>query len=167
VPDKRHYKSANGIPPSSSSKKGFTLLELLLVMAIIGTLAAIAIPHYRYFKERINTKTAISEVKILELEILSFFVDHGGYPDSLADIGRGNFPDPWGNPYKYLKIAGGNIKGKGDLRKDHSMVPVNSDYDLYSMGADGDSKRPFTAKASWDDIVRCGNGNYIGLVSNY
>ena len=47
------------------------------------------------------------------------------------------------------------------------MVPVNSDYDLYSMGADGDSQTPFTAEASQDDIVRCGNGSYIGLVSNY
>jgi general secretion pathway protein G len=110
---------------------------------------------------------AVSEVKILESEILSYFIDNNEYPDSLADIGRENFLDPWGNPYQYLKIAGADLKGVGKLRKDHSMVPVNSDYDLYSVGKDGKSSTPFTAKASQDDIVRAGDGSYVGLVSNY
>jgi hypothetical protein len=35
------------------------------------------------------------------------------------------------------------------------------------MGKDGKSQAPFTAKASQDDIVRCGDGSYIGLVSKY
>jgi general secretion pathway protein G len=47
------------------------------------------------------------------------------------------------------------------------LVPVNSDYDLYSMGPDGDSKPPFTAKASRDDIVRASNGSWIGPVSEF
>lgn len=150
-----------------NSTLGFTLLELMLVLAIIGTLAAIAIPNYKYFKEQTKVDKAISDVKILESEILVYFTVQGKYPDSLADIGRDGFKDPWGNPYQYLKIEGGNIKGKGALRKDHAMVPVNSDYDLYSMGADGVSQAAFTAIASQDDIIRCGNGAFIGLVSNY
>ncbi len=47
------------------------------------------------------------------------------------------------------------------------MVPVNTDYDLYSMGKDGKSTSPFTAKASQDDIVRANNGGFLGLVSDY
>ena len=47
------------------------------------------------------------------------------------------------------------------------MVPVNSDFDLYSMGPDGDSRAPFTAKASRDDIVRASNGGFIGPVSEF
>ena len=75
--------------------------------------------------------------------------------------------DPWGNPFQYLRINGGNLKGKGSLRKDKSLVPVNSDFDLYSMGKDGVSVPPFTAKQSHDDIVRANNGGYIGLAADY
>jgi general secretion pathway protein G len=73
-------------------------------------------------------------------------------------------------PYRYLKIDGEDLKGSGkdqQMRKDHFMVPVNSDYDLYSMGPDGDSKAPFTATASRDDIVRANDGRYVGLASEY
>ena len=56
---------------------------------------------------------------------------------------------------------------EGHRRKDHSLVPVNSDYDLYSMGPDGDSQAPFTAQASRDDIVRASNGGYIGPVIEF
>jgi len=55
----------------------------------------------------------------------------------------------------------------GKRRKDHSLVPVNSDYDLYSMGPDGKSKPPFTARDSRDDIVRAANGGFIGPVSEF
>ena len=47
------------------------------------------------------------------------------------------------------------------------MVPVNSDYDLYSMGRDGKSNAPFTAKMSRDDIVRANDGQFVGLASEY
>ena len=46
------------------------------------------------------------------------------------------------------------------------MVPVNSDFDLYSMGKDGASASPFTAKSSQDDIVRAFNGGYYGKVAD-
>ena len=152
---------------AANSKHGFTLLELLLVLAIIGTLATIATPSFVKHRESARAARAVSEIKILESEILSYFIDRGEYPDSLDVIGRGTFRDPWGNPYQYLKIAGSSMKGIGKLRKDHSMVPVNTDYDLYSRGKDGESQAPFSAQMSQDDIVRCGNGSYIGLVSNY
>lgn len=57
--------------------------------------------------------------------------------------------------------------GNGKVRKDHNLVPLNTDYDLYSMGEDGASVSPLTAKASRDDIVRANNGRYVGLASDY
>jgi general secretion pathway protein G len=75
--------------------------------------------------------------------------------------------DPWKNPYQFLRIDGAGLKGLGALRKDKSLVPVNTDYDLYSTGKDGASQPPFTAKASEDDIVRANNGRYIGLADKY
>ena len=121
---------------------------------------------YLSYRERARVIVAVADMKTIELAVLNFATDNGGQlPDSLADIGKAGMLDPWGNPYRYLRIAGGDAKGKGAMRKDHFMVPVNSDFDLYSMGRDGASMSPFTAKASRDDIVRAYNGGYYGLVS--
>lgn len=52
-------------------------------------------------------------------------------------------------------------------RKDHNLVPLNTDYDLYSSGPDGASVGPLTAKASRDDILRANNGRFVGPASAY
>lgn len=145
---------------------GFTLLEIMIATCIIGVLVGIAIPNYLGYRERARVAVAVTDLKNIEKSIINFFTTNDAYPDSLADIGLDGFRDPWTNPYQYLRIDGGSINGKGNLRKDHFMVPVNTDFDLYSMGKDGDSKPPFTAKASQDDIVRAFNGSYYGMVSD-
>jgi general secretion pathway protein G len=157
------------ICPSLSAKfnrkKGFTLLELMIVVAIIGTLAAIAVPNYRGYVERAKYTTVIFGMNQIEKKIKLFVINSGRLPLNLAEIGLGNIQDPWGTPYQYLNIS--TVKGKGKLRKDHANNPVNSDYDLYSKGPDGKSVSPFTAKASRDDIVRANDGAYLGRVSDY
>ena len=93
--------------------------------------------------------------------------------------------DPWGNPYQYLRIDSSGVPGAGgpggggpggggpgggglgQVRKDKNLVPINSDYDLYSMGRDGQSVSPLTAEPSRDDVVRASNGSYIGLAERY
>jgi general secretion pathway protein G len=151
-----------GVPP----KGGFTLMEILVSFAIAATLAAIAIPQYISYLERARVARAISEVKNIEKAVYNYFGDHDEFPDSLSQVGFGGLQDPWAHAYRYLRIDGGS-PGKGGMRKDHSLVPVNSDFDLYSLGRDGASQAPFTAKSSQDDIVRANNGGYVGLVSNY
>ncbi len=146
---------------------GFTLIEIMVVIAIIGTLAAISIPNYMSYIDRSEKSDAISDIRTIEIAISEYVLENGELPDSLDDVGLGDLKDPWGNPYEYLRIDGGDVKGKGKLRKDHSMVPVNTDYDLYSKGKDGKSQTPFTAKASQDDIVRANDGGFLGLVSDY
>ena len=149
--------------------RGFTLIELMIVIAILATLAGIAVPVFASYVDRARITRAKIEIKNISQEIQAFFVDHGRYPDNLTEIGMGDMPAPYGNPYQYLPSKLGK-NGKpivANMRKDHNLVPVNTDFDLYSMGKDGKSVAPFTAKASKDDIVRANNGQYIGLVSGY
>ena len=145
---------------------GFTLIEVMVCVCIIGVLSAIATPFYLGYRERARVAVAIADLKTIEAAIFNFFADNAAMPDTLAQVGMGNFLDPWGNRYAYLRIHGGDGKGKGKLRKDHFMVPVNTDFDLYSIGKDGKSSSPFTAKGSQDDIVRAYNGGYCGKVSD-
>jgi general secretion pathway protein G len=46
-------------------------------------------------------------------------------------------------------------------------VPINSDYDLYSEGKDGNSAPPLGAAQSLDDVVRANDGGYVGLAANF
>ena len=148
------------------SRRGFTLIEIMIVVAIIGTVSAIAVPNYLKYREKGKIAVALTDIRIIEKQINIYAIDTGGLPDSFNDLSINNTIDPWGNTYQYLRIDGGNAP-QGQCRKDHFMVPVNTDYDLYSMGKDGKSQSPFTAKASQDDIVRTNNGGFVGLVSDY
>ena len=148
----------------ASDRTGFSLIEVMIVIALIGTLAAIAVPNYIEYREKAKIAKAIGDIRAIEKKIASFTLDHDRLPVSLAEIGMGGYLDPWGTPYQYLRVAGAS---PGKLRKDRFMVPVNSDYDLYSMGRDRSSVPPFTAKASQDDIVRANDGGYVGLASEF
>jgi general secretion pathway protein G len=88
--------------------------------------------------------------------------DDNGNNGKKDDNGNDGKKDDNGNNGK--KDDNGN---KGQARKDHSLHPINSDYDLFSVGKDGKSTAALTAKISQDDIVRANNGGYVGLVSNY
>jgi general secretion pathway protein G len=55
----------------------------------------------------------------------------------------------------------------GLQRKDLALVPINTDFDLYSKGRDGATQPPLTAASSRDDIVRANDGQFIGLASGY
>ncbi len=152
---------------SCRKQAGVNLLELLIALSIVGISAAISYPSYTEFVDKRDRALAVSDIKAFEQAIDRFYTAFDRFPDSLAEIGLNGMLDPWGNPYRYLRIDGAGLKGKGKLRKDKSLVPVNSDFDLYSMGKDGASVPPFTAKASRDDIVRASNGGYIGPAADY
>lgn len=144
--------------------RGFTLVEILIGMAIIATLAGIAVPMGSSYIDQARNARAIAEIRLMEKDIKTFEIENETLPNSLSDAGQGGLLDPWWNPYEYLKVEGAKI---GWLRKDRFLVPVNSDYDLYSRGKDGTSVSPFTAKPSHDDIVRAADGGYVGLASGF
>ena len=147
---------------------GFTLIELVIVAGLIGTLSMIIVPRLLGYSQRNKDQQAIVDITKMSAEIAVYIMDYTVPPDSLADVGYDNLRDPWGNPYEYLKIIDSSDPSiGGKQRKDHSLVPVNSDYDLYSRGADGLTGAPFTDRKSRDDIVRASNGAFIGPVSEF
>lgn len=84
--------------------QGFTLIELMLAVSIVGILASLAVPNYIDFLEKARVARAISELHALAKEIKGFAIGGGGYPDTLAQIGRSTMLDPWGSPYRYYRI---------------------------------------------------------------
>jgi len=79
--------------------------------------------------------------------------------------------DPWTRPYVYRNLAdapqNGAGKPKGPHRRDKNLNPLNTDYDLFSLGKNGESKEQITFKTSLDDIIRATNGAFVGLAQNY
>ncbi len=145
--------------------RGLTLVELVLVIAIVGVLAAIGVPTYQDYKERARVAQAITDIASISFKINAYHLEERVYPDSLATIGAGEQLDPWGRPYAYLDLT--TKKGNGGARRDKNLNPLNSDFDLYSRGKDGITKLPISQKDSLDDVLRANDGAFINLASKY
>jgi general secretion pathway protein G len=150
---------------SIRGNKAFTLIEFGVVLVIIGLFFMTFTPAMLKMVETSKTTNATQVIKEMQTDIEDFYKTNGRYPDSLEEV-FGEVPlDEWGNPYQYLNMA--KAKGNGKKRKDKNLVPINSDYDLYSMGPDGKTSSPLTASVSQDDIVRGRNGIFVGLATEY
>jgi general secretion pathway protein G len=144
---------------------GFTLVELLIAVAIAAVLAAIALPAYSSYMERARVNQAITDIRVLNVRVRQYEDDHREVPASLAPIGAAGMLDPWGRPYVYLKLEGKSTMALA--RKNKNLVPINSDFDLYSQGKNGASMPPLTAKRSLDDVVLANDGGFAGLAADY
>ena len=133
------------LQPSAFSlqpRHGFTLVELMLVVVIIGVLAAMVVPRLVGRTEQAKVARAKSDIAAIGLALDLYELDTGKYPDSLEDLVKREAPsdvdveaghhwngpylkkglpgDPWGRPYTYKRPS------------DHQL-----DYDLSSVGPDG------------------------------
>jgi len=147
--------------------KGFGLLELMIVLVVAGLMATLAIPAYNGLIQKARIERAVGDIGSIHIKIEEYQIKNGHQlPASLDDLPIDVGLDPWGQPYHYLNIETAG-PGNGGLRKDGKLNPLNTDYDLYSIGADGSTSGPLSAKSSRDDIVRANNGAYIGLGEDY
>ena len=171
----RHTRSPGpsrpeGAVPSDEAKRrewppGLTVIELVIIVAIVATLVAIGLPAYNKYRDNAKMAQAVADIRTLEHDIYIYEGYNAKLPDLLDDIGQGNLRDPWGNPYQYLNNA--TKKGTAKPRSDKVFKPLNSDFDLYSMGKDGQTESNLDKPVSLDDIVRALNGEFVGLASEY
>ena len=135
-------------------------------LVIIAALTALSVPRFEQMIDQARVARAIGDIQALEIDLASADT----LPSSLEGIGRGDMLDPWGHPYVYFKFPPPTGRGgapPAGARRDRFLVPVNSTYDLYSMGADGQTAIAFTARASADDVVRADDGSYVGLAAKF
>ncbi len=134
-------------------------------MAMVVTLAAMSIPVMGDAVEFAYVAQGIGDIRTLQTEITRYEVRMGVLPVSLQQAGVGDIQDPWGNPYRYLDYATAPPGEKP--RKDKFLKPINSSYDLYSLGRDGVTKDSLNHKDSADDVVRANDGAFIGLAAEF
>jgi general secretion pathway protein G len=162
---------------------GFTLIELLIAILIVLTLAGIAVPLTADYMHLANVTRTVTEIRMVEKEIILFEMEKGYYPggrqpiitfmlESMHEIGKDHFKDPWGTPYQYRNLAQGPHTGGGKpkfCRRDRSYNPLNYDFDLYSVGPDRQvpTHSQITTNKGVDDIVRAANGRYVGVGAKF
>jgi len=150
------------------ARRGFTLLELMCATAVAALLLAVAVPSYRASIVRAEIRQCVNDLLHLSMAIEQYRTMHGMQPPlSLDELSGVPLTDPWGNPYRFLNFTSGAPGVQGKIRKDHNLHPLNSSFDLYSTGPDGESAPPLTAKSSQDDIIWARDGSYVGVASEY
>lgn len=170
IPEGRQETRSHAIaaagPLRRRRTRGYTLLELMLTVIVGGVVVTLGTSNYAAYVQRARVSAAIADIGRIQLAVDRYAFNHDSQlPPDLAAAGMDALRDPWGNAYAYLRFAG--LKGQGAMRKDKNLVPINTEYDLYSRGPDGQSSASLTAQASRDDIVRANDGGYIGVAADY
>jgi len=114
-------------------RKGFTLLEILIVVAIIGLIASLVVPNLIGRYERSKEEIAKAQLEMLASAIEAFRLDVGRYPNSLEELISSNDPK-WRGPYLAKKQIPKDPWGRDYVYK---YPGEHAPYDLYSLGPDG------------------------------
>ncbi len=117
--------------------KGFTLLELLVVMVIIGLLASYVGPRYFSQIGKSEIKAARAQIDAIQKALEQYRMDTGRYPSNEQGLAALNVAPPneprWNGPYLAKKLP----SDPWDKPYQYRIPGRNGDFDLYSFGKDG------------------------------
>lgn len=163
------------------TQRGFTLIELMMAVAILAVIAAIAIPFYVGYIEEARIGTAIKDIRQAELILDDFATENGlagfdgnsgavrglylqsgelvmGAPGT-APVGAQAWLDPWDRIYRYQRSTATNsgvrTDGGGNVSNNAAASLAPQAYDVFSLGPNG--------VQDGDDIVRGCNGAFVGV----
>ena len=120
-------------------KKAFTLLEIMIVVVILGLLAALVVPNLIGQGEQAKQKLVCVQMKSLKNALDNFKVEEGRYPTTEEGL-KALIKNP--NPEKYKNYPKGGFLGSDKLPKDpwgndYIYINQNGKIDIISLGADG------------------------------
>jgi general secretion pathway protein G len=134
----------------------------MTVVTVMGALSVMAVARTKYTIEQARVAKATGDIRAISNDVMAYQAGGQTLPNSLTDIDRAGLLDPWGNPYVYV-----NLKTGGTPRTDIFGVPLNTEFDVYSLGPDGASALSLSSGAGQDDVVRAADGGFIGRGSRY
>ena len=109
----RYFSSRPRIPRRSARRSAFTLIEILLVVVIIGILAAVAIPSLDLKGNSDRARTATTKAKIASVmtQVQVYYMEKNKYPPTLQSLVSGKYlkvvpKDGWGNELQYDPKSG-------------------------------------------------------------
>lgn len=99
-------------------EQGFTLIEMLVVLFIIGVIIAIALPNFIEASKKANLQADRANRRMISMQVDNYFLDHGIYPKSIAQLVSGKYlhsvPDCPGDTGKYALVS--SPKGSEEIQ---------------------------------------------------
>ncbi|ENW2208131.1 pilin, partial [Neisseria gonorrhoeae] len=143
-------------------QKGFTLIELMIVIAIVGILAAVALPAYQDYTARAQVSEAILLAEGQKSAVTEYYLNHGKWPEDNDKAGVASSSSIKGKYVKEVKVAKGVVTAT--MKSDGVNKEIkDKKLSLWAKREDGSVKwfcgRPVTrtkanAKAGNDDVAK-------------